>query len=60
VVPAARLALIRRIGRAVPTARLARFRCARACGAAWKWPLRALAVAKTRPQGPTGRVGAGL
>ena len=23
------------------------------------WPLRALAVAETRPQGPTGRVGAG-
>ena len=25
-----------------------------------KWPLRALAVAEMRPQGPTGRVGAGL
>jgi hypothetical protein len=29
-------------------------------GAQEKWPLRALAVAETRPQGPTGRVGAGL
>jgi hypothetical protein len=25
-----------------------------------KWPLRALAVAETHPQGQTGRVGAGL
>jgi hypothetical protein len=25
-----------------------------------KWPLQALAVAEMRPQGPTGRVGAGL
>ena len=38
------------LGRAVPLG----VRCAQ------KWPLRALAVAKTRPQGPTGRVGAGL
>jgi len=29
-------------------------------GAQEKWPPRALAVAETRPQGPTGRVGAGL
>jgi hypothetical protein len=32
----------------------------RSGGAQEKWPLRALAVAETRPQGPTGRVGAGL
>ena len=25
-----------------------------------RWPLQALAVAEMRPQGPTGRVGAGL
>ena len=26
----------------------------------WRWPPQALAVAETRPRGPTGRVGAGL
>jgi hypothetical protein len=29
------------------------------CGPEMRWPLRALAVAETRPQGPAGRVGAG-
>ena len=29
------------------------------CGPEWRWPLRALAVAETRPLGPAGRVGAG-
>jgi hypothetical protein len=29
-------------------------------GSDMRWPLQALAVAEMRPQGPTGRVGAGL
>ena len=29
------------------------------CGPEMRWPLRALAVAETRPQRPAGRVGAG-
>jgi hypothetical protein len=33
--------------------------CGCGCGPEMRWPLRALAVAETRPQGPAGRVGAG-
>ena len=33
--------------------------CCCGCGPEMRWPLRALAVAETRPQGPAGRVGAG-